>query len=472
MVSNSKALDKIRHIVGNKGWLDEPGDIQPHISEMRGLWNGHCDLVVSPETTQQVADIVGVCAAFGLPIVAHGGNTGLVGAGVPNGGVLLTTHRMNEIRDIDPVDNTMSVDAGVILADIQAAANDVDRLFPLSLGAEGSCRIGGNLSTNAGGVQVLRYGNARDLVLGLEVVLPDGRIWNDMTRLRKDNTGYDLKHLFIGGEGTLGIITGAVLKLFPKPKRREMAFVGASSAEAILALFTRANSGLGNMVSAFEYFNETSLQIVLDNIKDATNPLAGRYPAYVLIEITSLSDDDTARDALEAILGLALEDEIIVDAVVAQSEAQCVALWGLREGVPEAQRHEGTGSIKHDVSVPVSRVSEFLREANKRVHQQMPAARICAFGHMGDGNIHYNVNQPFEMDKDVFLDQWDIFKKIVHDLVNDMDGSVSAEHGIGLLKREDMAIYKNPVALDLMRAVKQTLDPQNIMNPGKVLPDG
>jgi len=472
MMTNSEALDKIRQIVGNKGWLDQPDDIQPHISEMRGLWNGHCDLVVSPETTQQVADIVGVCAASGLPVVAHGGNTGLVGAGVPNGGVLLTTHRMNEIRDIDPVDNTMSVDAGVILADIQAAANNVDRLFPLSLGAEGSCRIGGNLSTNAGGVQVLRYGNARDLVLGLEVVLPDGRIWNDMTRLRKDNTGYDLKHLFIGGEGTLGIITGAVLKLFPKPKRREMAFVGASSAEAILALFTRANSDLGNMVSAFEYFNETSLQIVLDNIEDAANPLAGRYPAYVLIEITSLSDDDTARDALEAILGLALEDEVIVDAVVAQSEAQCIALWRLREGVPEAQRHEGTGSIKHDVSVPVSRVSEFLREANKRVHQQMPAARICAFGHMGDGNIHYNVNQPFEMDKDVFLDQWDIFKKIVHDLVNDMDGSVSAEHGIGLLKREDMATYKNPVALDLMRAVKQTLDPQNIMNPGKVLPDG
>ena len=471
MTNLNDTLCAIRNVVGPNGWVDAPADMAPHVTEMRGLWNGTCDLVVSPETVEQISSIVSLCAEAGLPIVAHGGNTGLVGAGVPDGGIVLSTHRMNTIRDIDVVNNTMSVDTGVILADIQNAADDVDRLFPLSLGAEGSCRIGGNLSTNAGGVQVLKYGNARDLVLGLEVVLPDGRVWNDMTRLRKDNTGYDLKHLFIGGEGTLGIITGAVLKLFPKPKRKEMAFVGAASAEAILALFTRANTRLGNMVSAFEYFNQFSLQIVIDHIEGAVNPLSGTYPAYALIEVSALSDDDTAREALESMLADALEDEVIVDAVVAQSEAQCAAIWGLREGVPEAQRHEGSGSIKHDVSVPVSRVSEYLREANARVLAEMPTARICAFGHMGDGNIHYNVNQPLDMDKDAFLAQWGTFKKIVHDLVTDMDGSVSAEHGIGLLKRDDMATYKSPVALDLMRTVKAALDPQNIMNPGKVLPD-
>ncbi len=465
------ALDKIRGAVGPKGWKDAAEDLQPHVTELRGLWQGSCELLVSPASTEETAAVVTICAEAGLPIVAHGGNTGLVGAGVPFGGIVISTHRMNRVRNVDPVDNTMSVDAGCILQDLQDAAAGVDRLFPLSLGAEGSCRIGGNLSTNAGGVGVLRYGNTRDLVLGIEAVLPDGRVWNGMSRLRKDNTGYDLKHLFIGAEGTLGVITGAVLKLFPRPRRKEVAFVGGASAEAILALFSRANSALGGMVTAFEYFNEYSLRIVTDNIATAANPLAGTYPAYALIEISSLSSDDTAREALERVLADALEDEVIVDAVVAQSDGQSAAIWRLREGVPEAQGLQAKGSIKHDVSVPVSRVAEFLRETNRLVLEQLPEAEICAFGHMGDGNIHYNVNQAPDMDSDWFLGQWDVFKKIVHDQVTSMDGSVSAEHGIGLLKRKDMAMYKSPVALDLMRTVKAALDPQNIMNPGKILPD-
>jgi len=470
MENHQKTLAAIRDAVGPKGWKDAPEDVEPYITEMRGLWRGQCDLVVSPANTEETAAVVKICAGAGIPMVAMGGNTGLVGGGVPDGGIVIATHRMNRIRDIDPVDNTMTVEAGCILAELQSAAEEADRLFPLSLGAEGSCRIGGNLSTNAGGVQVLRYGNTRDLVLGIEAVLPDGRVWNDLTRLRKDNTGYDMKHLFIGGEGTLGIITAAVLKLFPRPRRMETAFVGATSAEAILALFTRANTALGNMVTAFEYLSEYSLQVVLEHVADTTNPLSGTYPAYAMIEISSLADDDTARDALEGMLADALEDEVIVDAVIAQSEAQAAAIWKLREGVPEAQRSDGA-SIKHDVAVPVSRVAEFLREANKRVNAEMEGVRICAFGHMGDGNIHYNINQPLDMDGQAFLDEWGRFKKIVHGLVADMDGSFSAEHGVGQLKRDDLVLYKPAVAIDMMRTIKHALDPQNLMNPGKMLPD-
>ena len=462
-------LDAIRDAVGPKGVAEAADEIEPFITETRGLWRGRCELVVSPASTGETARVVAICAEAGLPIVAMGGNTGLVGGGVPDGGIVLSTHRMNRIRDIDPVDNTMTVEAGCILADLNNAAADADRLFPLSLGAEGSCRIGGNLSTNAGGTQVLRYGNTRDLVLGIEAVLPDGRVYDDLTRLRKDNTGYDLKHLFIGAEGTLGVITAAVLKLYPRPRRVETALVGAASPEAVLALLTRASTAMGNMVTGFEYANAFAMQTVFDHGHGTSNPLEGTYPAYAIIEVSNLADDDTARDALEGVLAEALEDEVIVDAVVAQSEAQAAAIWGLREAIPETQKFEGA-SIKHDVSVPVSRVAEFVRTASSKVEAEMEGLRTCAFGHMGDGNIHFNLSQPIGMDEAEFLDQWSRFKVIVHDLVAEMDGSFSAEHGVGQLKLDDLAKYKPAVALDLMRTVKHALDPKGIMNPGKVLP--
>lgn len=470
MANTKAAFAAIKNAVGVKGWLDSPEDVEVFVTETRGLWRGECDMVVSPASSEEMAQVVRICADAGVPITPQSGNTGLVGGAIPHGGIILSTRRMNRILDVDPLNNTMTVEAGCILSDIQDAAERVDRLFPLSLAAEGSCRIGGNLSTNAGGVQVLRYGNARDLVLGLEVVLADGRVWNGMSRLRKDNTGYDLKHLFMGAEGTLGIITAAVLKLFPKPRRREVAFIGAASVEAVQALFARAQDAMGDSLSAFEYANEFSIGLVFEHIEGTANPLAGTYPAYALIEVSSLRDDDTTREELENLLADALEDEVIVDAVVAQSEGQAKALWNLRESMPEAQKHAG-GSIKHDVSVPVSKVAEFVRHATKLVTAEMPGIRPSAFGHFGDGNVHYNLSQPVGMEREAFIAQWDRFNEIVHDYVASLNGSFSAEHGIGELKRKDVVRYNDPVGVELMRSLKHALDPGNIMNPGKVIPD-
>jgi FAD/FMN-containing dehydrogenase len=470
MSDHNSAYDAIRAAVGANGWLDQPADVEAFVVETRGLWRGECDMVVSPATTAELAEVVKICADAGIAITPQSGNTGLVGGAIPHGGIVLSTRRMNRVRDIDAVNNTITVEAGCILSNIQDAADDIDRLFPLSLAAEGSCRIGGNLSTNAGGIQVLRYGNARDLVLGLEVVLADGRVWNGMNGLRKNNTGYDMKHLFMGAEGTLGIITAAVLKLFPKPKRRETAFVGAASAEAALALLTRAQAAMGDGLTAFEYANEYTLDLVLRHIPGTVNPLSGTYPAYALLEVWSLSDDDTARDKLEAMLADALEDEVIVDAVVAQSQAQSKAIWNLRESMPEAQKHAGA-SIKHDVAVPVSKVAEFLRHATHMVEHEMPGIHPSAFGHFGDGNIHFNLSQPDGMDPKAFLTKWDHFNHMVHDYVATLHGSFSAEHGVGELKRKDVALYNDPVGVDLMRTLKSALDPNGIMNPGKVVPD-
>jgi FAD/FMN-containing dehydrogenase len=469
-MSNTAPFDAIKNIVGSNGWLDAPEDKEAFVVETRGLWRGECDMVVSPASTQEMANVVKICAEAGVPVTPQSGNTGLVGGAIPHGGIIISTRRMNAIRDVDPIDNTLTVEAGCILADIQNAADEADRMFPLSLAAEGSCRIGGNLSTNAGGVQVLRYGNARDLVLGLEVVLADGQIWNGMSRLRKDNTGYDLKHMFMGAEGTLGIITAAVLKLYPKPRRKETAFVGAASPEAALALFSRAQKAMGDSLSAFEFANEYSIGLVFEHIDGANNPLQGTYPAYALIEVSSLRDDESTRDELEQLLADALEDEVIIDAVVAQSEMQAKALWNLRESMPEAQKFAGA-SIKHDVAVPVSKVAEFVRHGCKLVSEDMPGVRLAAFGHFGDGNIHFNVSQPKDMDAEAFLGHWNHISKIVHDYVATLNGSFSAEHGVGELKRKDVARYNDPVGIELMRSMKQALDPNNIMNPGKVIPD-
>lgn len=470
MSDTQSVLDAIRNVVGPSGCTTEPTDVEAYITEQRGLWRGECDMVVSPASTEEIAAVVRLCADAGIPVVAHGGNTGLVGGGLPHGGIVLSTARINRILDIDPADFTMTVESGCILADLQSAADAVDRLFPLSLGAEGSCRIGGNIATNAGGIQVLRYGNTRDLILGLEVVLADGTIWNGLRRLRKDNTGYDLKQLFIGSEGTLGIITGAVLKLFPRPVRRETAMAASTDVASLLELFSRANASVGVMMTAFEFANRVSVQGAIDLIDGISDPFEVPHPVYALIELSSPNPDESARDALETVLGEAFEEGIITDATVAQSESQAAGLWRIREAIPEWTKLQG-GSIKHDVSVPVSRVAEFIDRATAAVEMEMAAVRIVAFGHLGDGNIHFNLSYPVDMDAAAFMEYWAKFNAIVHEIAVDMGGSFSAEHGIGEIKRGDVAKFKSLVEVHLMRTLKQALDPNNIMNPGKIIPD-
>ncbi|MDQ4136348.1 MAG: FAD-binding oxidoreductase, partial [Pseudomonadota bacterium] len=351
---------------------------------------------------------------------------------------------------------------------VQDAAEAVDSLFPLSLASEGSCRIGGNLATNAGGTAVLRYGNARELVLGLEVVLADGRIWNGLKGLRKDNTGYDLKNLFIGSEGTLGVITAAVLKLFPRPRAKVTAFAGMASPADALRLFERLRKEAGEALTAFEYMPRFALEIVLKHARGAVRPLAGDHASYALIELASPREDADLQGVFESVLSEAIEEGLVEDATIGASEAQNRALWFLREMLSEVQGHEG-GSIKHDVSVPVSRVAEFVEVASAACEAAMPGVRVCPFGHFGDGNIHFNLSQPVGMDKAEFLAEWERFNHIVHDIVQAMNGSISAEHGIGLLKRDELPHYKDPVAIDLMRTLKAALDPQNVLNPGKVV---
>ncbi len=469
MTAHSKALELIRKLVGPKGWIGTALEMRPYLHEERGLYEGAAAAVIKPASTDEVAAVMKLCHQSGLSVVPLGGNTGLVGGGVPDfpdgEGIVLSTERLNAIRNIDALNQTMTVEAGVILADIQSKAEEAGTLFPLSLGAEGSCRIGGNLSTNAGGVQVLRYGNARDLVLGLEVVLADGRIWNGLRALRKDNTGYELKHLFIGAEGTLGIITAAVLKLFPRPQARETALCAAAEADSLLQVLQRVRENAGEALTAFEIMNRFGIEIAEKHVPAACDPFQEPHSDYALIE---LSGSLGVRETLESILGKALEDGLIDDAVIAASTAQAEELWAIREAIPEAQKHEG-GSIKHDVSVPVSKVGEFLIKATKLVENELAEVRVCAFGHAGDGNIHFNLSQPVGTDREEYLDNWGRINRLVHDLVMSMGGSFSAEHGIGQLKRADLIRYKTDVELDLMRTMKMALDPKNIMNPGKVI---
>ncbi len=462
------ALAAIRDLVGPKGWIDDPADLEPFLVEERGLFHGACAAVVKPASTEELARVVRLCADAGIAIVPQGGNTGLVGGGVPDGGIVLSTARMNRIRAIDPVNRTISLEAGVILADVQAAAEEAGALFPLSLGAEGSCRIGGNLATNAGGITVVRYGNARDMVLGLEVVLPDGRIWDGMRELRKNNTGYDLKQVFLGSEGTLGIITAAVLKLYPKPRAAETALAAVPSVRAALDLFNRTNELAGDSLTAFEFMARIGIDFVLKHVPDTVDPFTERHPFYALIKLTSTRSNATLKDTLESILADAFEEGLVEDAVIAASEAQSDALWRIRESIPEGQKPEG-GSIKNDVSVPLSRVPEFIESATAAVEQAMPGIRVVPFGHFGDGNIHFNLSQPVGADPKAFLAEWDRFDRIVADIATGLGGSFSAEHGIGRLKRVDMTRYKSDVEMDLMRALKRALDPRNIMNPGKVV---
>lgn len=469
---NDDALDRIKAIVGPKGWTDDADAMRPHLEDWRGLYKGKARLVVKPASTEEVAGVVAACHDAGIPIVPQGGNTSLCGASTPEddgAAIVLSLARMNKVRDLDAANHTITVEAGCVLADVQNRAADADRYFPLSLAAEGSCMIGGNLSTNAGGTNVLKYGNARELVLGLEVVLPDGRIWNGLRGLRKDNTGYDLKQLFLGAEGTLGVITAAVLKLFPKPTDVRSAFCAVPDIAAAVTLLGRARAESGDAVETFEFMPRLVIDLVLKHFPDAQDPLQTRYEQYVLLELVSTASGTSDLAAkLESILEKAFEDGLVLDAAISQSEAQRQEFWKLRENASEAQKLEGA-SIKHDVSVPVSRIAEFYDAAWTRVLAVDDGVRLVGFGHVGDGNLHYNLQAPEGSDGKAFLAMWERFNRAVHDTVVEMGGSISAEHGIGRLKREELAHYKDAVSLDLMRTLKAALDPKGILNPGKVI---
>lgn len=463
--------NKLRDIVGTKAAISDLADMAPYLHEERGLYHGKAALVLRPGSTDEVARIVSACAAAKVPIVPQGGNTGLCGGASPHedaSEVIVSMGRMNKVRGLDPVNFTITVDAGCVLADIQKVALEHDCIFPLSLAAEGSCQIGGNLATNAGGINVLRYGNTRDLVLGLEVILPDGRIWNGLRALGKDNTGYALRHLFVGAEGTLGIITGAVLKLFPRPKETATALCALRDLDSVTTLLSQARAMSGDSVTAFELIPRIGLEMCARHIAGVSDPFGARHDWYVLVEFSTSRPDSGLRGTFDKLLETTFESGLVTDAVIAESLDQAKSLWRIRESLPEAQKHEG-GSIKHDVSVPVSLVPKFIAEAAKAVTAQFPGCRPVPFGHVGDGNVHFNVSQPIGQDKAAYLGQWEAMNRVVHDMVVAMNGSISAEHGIGLLKVAEMKHYKDAVELDLMRKLKHAFDPANLMNPGKVV---
>jgi D-lactate dehydrogenase (cytochrome) len=463
-------LARFTAIVGAKYAITNPVEQEAYLIEGRGLYHGRTPMVLRPGSVAEVASILKLANESGTPIVPQGGNTGLVGGQVPDESgteIVLSLTRLARIREVDTNSNTMTCEAGVVLATAQAAAETAGRLFPLSLGAEGSCTIGGNLATNAGGTGALAYGVARDLALGLEVVLADGRVWNGLNKLKKDNTGYDLKNLFIGSEGTLGIITAAVLKLFPQPRAVETALVGLPSPKAALALFNLARERAGNSITGFELMPRVAFDFVTEYMPHRRDPLAAPHPWYVLIELSSQSAEGLS-EVLRNLLSAGVEQGLIEDAAIAASMEQANAFWGLREAIVEVQKYPG-GSIKHDVSVPVAAVPDFIAQASAAVEALIPKSRPVPFGHLGDGNVHFNVTQPVGADKAAFLARWAEMNSVVHAVAAKFGGSISAEHGIGQLKRDLLPGVKDPVALDLMRALKHTLDPNGILNPGKVL---
>jgi len=467
-------IGSLRALLGTTHVLTDPFDIAPYCTDWRGRYSGQPLCVVRPANTEEVASVVRACVAASVAIVPQGGNTGLCGgatpcgvASVPQGEVVISLTRMNRVRAIDTDNNTMTVEAGCTLSAVQDAAAQAGRLFPLSLAAEGTATIGGNLSTNAGGVQVLRYGNARELCLGLEVVLPDGRIWNGLRGLRKDNTGYDMKHLFIGAEGTLGLITAAVLKLFSRPRQTATAWAAVPTPQAAVALLTRLREKIGGRVTAFELIGRPALELVIQHIPNSRDPLPTLSHWQVLIELSDTMASDLASP-LEEVLFEASAAEEASDAAIARNEAQTQAFWALRENIAEAQKSEGL-SIKHDISLPVSRIAEFIDRCDAALAAAFPGVRIVCFGHLGDGNLHYNQSKPATQDNADFIAQTPAVNRVVHDIVHELGGSISAEHGLGQLKREEVLRYKSPVEMDMMRAIKNALDPQGLMNPGKVL---
>ncbi len=471
---DEQLIDRFVQVVGAKYALQTPDQQTPYLTEWRDKYQGVTKLVLLPSCVDEVAEIVRLANETATPLVPQGGNTGLVGGQLPDLSgeqVVVSLKRLNQKRSISPVSQSMIVEAGVTLLEAQEYARDHERLFPLSLASEGSCQIGGNLSTNAGGIQVLKYGMMRDLVLGLEVVLPSGEIWHGLSDLRKDNTGYDLKALFLGAEGTLGIITAACLKLFPLPVERQVAFVGCQSLEQMADLFKHVSEQAGASLCAFEMLSQRgldfSLQFLTKQGRAAEPPLKQAWPWYGLIELES-TQQGIVEPLLETVLEGVFSKQIIGDAVLSSSQAQRQSLWTLREVMSEAQKPQG-GSIKHDVSVPIAQIPAFIKQADAVVEKMIPGARPVPFGHFGDGNIHYNVSQPKAADKDDFLSNWEKLNEAVYEVVLNHNGSISAEHGIGLMKRDLLARVKDPVAIDLMKTVKKALDPKGIMNPGKVL---
>ena len=464
------AIERLKAVVGPKGYYDQAADMAPFCVAWRDGWQGAVPLVLRPANTAEVAEVVRICAETRTPILPQGGNTGLTGGSQPHNDmseVIVSTSRMNKVRALDPLNDTITVEAGVVLAEIQKRATEADRLFPLSLGAEGSCQIGGNLSTNAGGTQVLRYGNTRNLVLGIEAVLPDGRIWNGLRALRKDNTGYDLKHLFIGGEGTLGIITAAVLKLYPKPTAIETAWLAVPTPGHALQLLALMRSHLGDALSGFELLQRSIIDFVLQTVPGNEDPVGTKSPWYVLMEVSGQGKTDAFAEPLQDALAAASEQGLVTDGTIAQTLAQGRRFWKFREDVSEAQKVIG-GGVKHDVSVAVSSVPEFIARADAALETAYPGIRHCSFGHMGDGNIHYNPIGPANWKGD-FQSERDVINLIIHDIVAEMGGSISAEHGIGRLRLAENERYKSPIELELMRTIKRSLDPHNLMNPGKLI---
>ena len=456
-------ISRLKSVLGEGGWSQDPVRLAPKLVEERGRWTGTTPLLALPRTVEQVAAVVGVCFESGTPIVPQGGNTGLVAGQVPLGEILLSLERMKAVREVAPLDDVLVAEAGATLAEVRQAAIGADRLFPLSLASEGSCTVGGLVSTNAGGTAVLRYGTMRDLVLGVEAVLPNGEVFRGLKRLRKDNTGYDLKQLLIGAEGTLGVVTAASLKLFPLMASRAVAIAGLNAPEAAIALLARAKAESGGAVEAFELMSRQAVAFALKNIPGVREPLQDAFPWYVLVE-TASGEAGAAERAIERLLASAIEGGLVGDAALAQSEGQARAMWRLREDLSAAQKPEGV-NWKHDISVPVSRIPEFLARADQALLARWPGARIAAFGHVGDGNLHYNIAQPSGGDAAAFDRDRDAAAKTVHDIVADLGGSISAEHGLGAMKTAEALGYKSPVEVEALRAVRKALDPKRIMNP-------
>lgn len=464
-------LQKLRDIAGPDGYLDRPADIAPYLVDFRQLYHGATPLVLRPASTAQVAALLKVCHRESVGVVPVGGNTSYCGGATPgnaNDEVVISMARMRQVRRVDPLNYALVAEAGCVLAEIQAAADAAERFFPLSLGSEGSCQLGGNLSTNAGGTAVLHYGMMRDLVLGLEIVLPDGTVVDGLKALRKDNTGYDWRNLFIGAEGTLGIITAAALKLYPKPVSTATALIAVRDPAAAVALLASLRAFTGDCVTTFELMPRLALELVFKHIARTSDPFDSRHEWYVLAEATTSRNDERLRTWIEAALEKALEEQLVVDAVFAENSSQRAGLWRIREHIPEAQKLEGA-SIKHDISVTTPDLPAFIVEATAAIRHILPQARMVTYGHMGDGNLHFNVSEPLAGNRAAFESATAAINRAVHDLVAKYRGSISAEHGIGRLKREELAHYKSPAELDLMRSIKRAIDPKGIMNRGKVL---
>jgi len=464
-------FEAMKASVGSAGWTDDPARLAPHLVDWRGRKQGTAALMLSPATTAELAALVRVAAAHRIGLVPQGGNTSLCGGSVPEpegDAVLVSLRRMRRIRSVDAADQSLIAEAGVTLSEVHDAAEAVDRLFALSLGAKGSATVGGLISTNAGGVQVLRYGTMRALTLGIEAVLPDGSVLDQLSALRKDNTGYDIKQLLIGAEGTLGFVTAAALKLAPRPRRVATALAGVASPAAALALLARLRDAVGDQVDSFELMPRAGFDLVFAHIADTRDPLAGPHPWYVLVELTSPRADDLLEAALEATLAASIEAGETTDATIAATETQRAGLWKIRETLPEAERVDGA-SVKHDVSVPVAAMPAFIAEATRAVEQGWAGARVLAFGHLGDGNVHFNARPPAGGTYEAFREHGPAITRLVNDITVAHGGSISAEHGIGTLKRDELVRLGDPAKLAAMRAIKAALDPLGIMNPGKLL---